>query len=208
MVCDMKIKTCKLEYMIKNIDIIPRKRLIFLFDKDSWYHFHKYEIEKLEEFKKIEPTIREKFKNIFTEINQICIDNHTYPIFEDPSNIEECLKIRKDLLCVYDGEEGLNKSFGVKSYYDYEPPEYKKTISYPAIFQEDKEDGCGWNVTVPDIFGGVTCGDSYEDAVEMAKDMIKLMLKEAPGQCFPPKSFEETKNNFPDELVVMIEVEL
>lgn len=225
----MKIKTCKLEYMIKNIDILPRKRLVFLFDKDSYYDFHEYEIEKLEEFKKREPVygdskdykvwsykcakrsdeeLRKKFEGIFTEINQICMDNHTYPIFEDPSNIEECLKIRKDLLRVYDGEEELNKFFGVERFFDYEPPRYKKTISYPAIFQEDKEDGCGWNVTVPDIFGGVTCGENYEDAVEMAKDMIKLMLKEAPGQCFPPKSFEETKNNFPDELVVMIEVEL
>ena len=42
----------------------------------------------------------------------------------------------------------------------------------------------------------------------MAKDMIKIMLTEAPGQCFPPKSLEETKKNFPNNLVVMIEVEI
>ena len=83
----------------------------------------------------------------------------------------------------------------------------RKVISYPAILQED-EDSSGWNVTVPDIFGGVTCGDDYESAIYMAKDMIKLMLLEAPGQCFPPKTLEETKNNFPDDLVVMVEVEL
>ena len=81
----------------------------------------------------------------------------------------------------------------------------KKTISYPAIF--DKEDDF-YNVIVPDIFGGVTCGEGYENAVYMAKDMIKIMLTEAPGQCFPPKSLEETKKNFPNKLVVMIEVEL
>ena len=81
----------------------------------------------------------------------------------------------------------------------------KKIISYPAIFE--KEDDC-YNVTVPDIFGGVTCGQGYEDAINMAKDMIKLMLNEAPGQCFPPKSLEETQRNFPDKLVIMIEVEV
>ena len=42
----------------------------------------------------------------------------------------------------------------------------------------------------------------------MAKDMIKLMLNEAPGQCFPPKSLEETQRNFPNKLIVMIEVEV
>ena len=81
------------------------------------------------------------------------------------------------------------------------------TISYPAIFSKEEEND-GYNVTVPDIFGGVTCGDNYLDAIKMAKDLIKLMLKEAPGQCFPPKTYEETKNNFPDEEVVMIEVNL
>ena len=225
----MKRKTCKLEYLIKNIDIIPKKRLIFLIDKDNWDQFHKSSIEKLEEFKKLQPVygdskdykvwsykcakrrdaqLRKEFEEIFTEINQICMDNHTYPIFEDPSNIEECLKTRKDLLYVYDDDKELNEFFGVKSFFDYEPPRYKKTISYPAIFQEDKEESGWWNVTVPDIFGGVTCGEDYDNAVEMAKDMIKLMLKEAPAQCSPPKSFEETKSNFPGEIVVMIEVEL
>ena len=218
------MKTCKLEYMIKNIDIIPRKKLIELFDKDSWFHFHKVYINKLEEFKKREPVVgdlndykvwsynyakgrdkeqRKDFEAIFTEINQICMDNKTYPIFSDPSNIEECLKKREELLFVYDDEEIVNKFFGVKSYDEYQPPKYRKPIYYPAIFEE--ENG-GWNVTVPDIFGGVTCGKDYDSAVEMAKDMIKLMLEEAPGQCFPPKTLEETKRNFPDKLVVMIKV--
>ena len=82
-----------------------------------------------------------------------------------------------------------------------------KRVSYPIIMEKDEESDA-WNVTVPDIFGGVTCGDSYDDAIEMAKDMIKLMLEEAPGQCFPPKTVEETQANFPDKEVVMIEVDL
>ena len=81
----------------------------------------------------------------------------------------------------------------------------KKTISYPAILEKENE---GYNVTVPDIFGGVTCGDSYEEAIMMAKDMIILMLKEAPKQCMPPKSLEETQKNFPNHIVVMIDVEI
>ena len=80
-----------------------------------------------------------------------------------------------------------------------------KIISYPAIFEKEGE---GYNVAVPDIFGGVTCGSSFEDALAMAKDMISLMLTEAPGQCFPPKSLEETQKNFPNLMVVMVDVEI
>lgn len=83
--------------------------------------------------------------------------------------------------------------------------ENKTVVSYPTIFEKDDE---YYNVTVPDIFGGVTCGKGYHDAVYMAKDMIKLMLKEAPGQCFPSKTLEETQRNFPDKLVIMVEVEV
>ena len=219
------MKVCKLEYMIKNIDLISRKELIALIDKDSLFHFHRVHIDDLEEFKQRKPVyceeneawsykcakrrdkeLRLKYKGIFERINDICINNHTYPIFKDPSNIEECLKLRENLLRIYD-EETLNDFFHVNTFYEYEPPKYIKIVSYPAIFNEDEETG-GWDVTVPDIFGGVTCGDSYLNAIEMAKDMIKLMIKEAPGQCFPPKSLEETKNNFPDKIVLMIEVDL
>ena len=69
-----------------------------------------------------------------------------------------------------------------------------------------EEETDGFNVTIPDIFGGVTCAENYESAIEMAKDLILLMLNEAPGQCFSPKSLEETKNNFPDKQIVMVEV--
>ena len=81
-----------------------------------------------------------------------------------------------------------------------------KFISYPAIMEKDEETD-GWNVIVPDIFGGVTCADDYDSAIKMAKDMIKLMLQEAPGQCFPPKTLEETQKNFPSKKVIMIEID-
>lgn len=79
--------------------------------------------------------------------------------------------------------------------------------SYPIIL-EPENDGDGVNVIVPDIFGGVTCGDDEEDAIFMAKDLIQLMLTEAPAQCNTPKSLEETKKNFPNKKVVLVEVEI
>ncbi len=216
--------TCKLEYMIKNLDLEAQKRLVFLFDKDSAFDFHPVYTKKIEEFKDLDSTcsseyeeimyqvfkeevdeLCEKYKKIFTEINRICIDNNTYPIFINPSNIEECLELRNDLLRV-DNEEKICKFFNFKSLRDYNPPLLREVYLYPAVFT--KEDTGGYSVTVPDIFGGVTCGDDYQDAFNMAKDMITLMLKESPGQCFKPKTLEETKKNFPNDIVVMIKIEL
>lgn len=79
---------------------------------------------------------------------------------------------------------------------------------YPVIFEKERNEESWINVTVPDIFGGVTCGNDENDAIFMAKDLIKTMLINAPAQCFPPKSLEETKNNFPNAKVVAIEVEI
>ena len=83
-----------------------------------------------------------------------------------------------------------------------------KTIKYPAIFEIDKEDKEFINVTIPDIFGAVTFGKGMDDAMYMAKDLLKLMIKEAPNQCMPPHTLEETKENFPDKTVLMVEIEI
>ena len=81
-------------------------------------------------------------------------------------------------------------------------------VSYPAIFREDKED-IGWiNVSFPDIWGGVTCGKGMDNAIYMAKDLLKLMLEDAPAQCEPPHSLKETRKNFPKENVQMVTVEV
>lgn len=78
--------------------------------------------------------------------------------------------------------------------------------TYIAIFEEAEEGG--YNVTFPDIFGGVTCGDSFEDAVYMAKDLLLIMLTSAKGQCFEPSSKEKMEKLFPDKKLVEIEVDI
>lgn len=78
---------------------------------------------------------------------------------------------------------------------------------YYAIFEKEK-DGSGINVTFPDIFGGVTCGDTFEEAFEMAKDLLITMLTSAKGQCFDPSSKKELRKKFPNMELVQIEVSI
>ena len=137
------MRRCKLEYMIKNIPLIPRKRLIYLFDVDSQFHFDEFYIRELENFKNMEAITeecaekilyeclkemdeerRKKYEQIFNEINEICITNKTYPIFNDSSNIEDCLKIRKEVLRMYE-EEKISIFFNDKTLRDYNPPIYE-----------------------------------------------------------------------------------
>ncbi len=77
---------------------------------------------------------------------------------------------------------------------------------YPVILEPDASGG--FCVTVPDIFGGVTCGEDEADAIFMAKDLIRLMLTEAPAQCNPPRTLEETQRSFKCKRVVAVEVEI
>lgn len=80
-----------------------------------------------------------------------------------------------------------------------------KKYVYCALFTETDE---GVAVSFPDIFCGVTCGDDFDDAVNMAKDLLKYMLKYAPGQCDEPCGKAEMEKTFPGEKVVEIEVEI
>ena len=45
---------CKLEYLIKGIDIKDRKRLIFLIDVDNYSDFHRVNTKAIEDFKNVE----------------------------------------------------------------------------------------------------------------------------------------------------------
>lgn len=47
-------------------------------------------------------------------------------------------------------------------------------LHYPAIFL--KEDDGRYTVLFPNIPEAVTCGQNYENAVEMAKECLKLCI--------------------------------
>lgn len=74
-----------------------------------------------------------------------------------------------------------------------------KKIYYPAVFHPEE---IGYSVTVPDIPGCFTQGDSLEEAVEMASDAIGLCLEE--GETFKA-SLPNDISCAPGEFVVLIE---
>lgn len=78
--------------------------------------------------------------------------------------------------------------------------------SFPAIFRVDNEDDRYINVVFPDIYGAVTFGENMEDAMRMAKDLLISMEDEL--KISIPTSLEETRNNFPEDIVEMVEVEI
>lgn len=51
----------------------------------------------------------------------------------------------------------------------------EKALDYIAIITPDIESG--YNVTFPDLPGCVTCGETYEEAIEMAKEVLDLWLE-------------------------------
>ena len=80
---------------------------------------------------------------------------------------------------------------------------------YPAVFiYNTDEPDMPYDVKFPDILGGMTCGTSFENALYMAKDLLKSMLMHAPLQCLPPSTYTEIKEQYPDHRIVMVEVEI
>ena len=59
---------------------------------------------------------------------------------------------------------------------------------YPAVFT--RESGGGYSVLFPDIESCYTCGDDMADALDMAEDVLCLMLydMEKDGKEIPPPS--------------------
>ena len=78
---------------------------------------------------------------------------------------------------------------------------------YPAIFKKS-DDGEFTEVDFPDIVCGVTCGTSYENAIFMAEDLLKLMILEVPNQVMKPSKIEDLITKYPNEKIVMIEVDI
>ena len=138
-------KTCKLEYYLRNILGEDTKEIIWLIDKDGERDFNIFYIKAITDFKKLKPPVSDdsfevfiyqdalydynqamsKFETIFRRINELFINNNVQPIFNDPTNVDECLDVRKDLLEEMSYERA-NKFFGVSYYGEYRPPVYKK----------------------------------------------------------------------------------
>ncbi|MFL0375979.1 type II toxin-antitoxin system HicB family antitoxin [Paenibacillus amylolyticus] len=58
-----------------------------------------------------------------------------------------------------------------------------RTYQYYAIFNFAED---GINVTFPDLPGCITCGDSVEEALLMAKEALELFLDGEPVENLPP----------------------
>lgn len=58
-----------------------------------------------------------------------------------------------------------------------------RTYKYYAIFNFAED---GINVSFPDLPGCLTCGDTLEEALLMAKDALGLYLKGEPVDKLPP----------------------
>ena len=75
--------------------------------------------------------------------------------------------------------------------------------AYPAIFKRS-DDGEFTEVDFPDIVCGVTCGTSYENAIFMAQDILKLMILEVPNQVMKPSKIEDLITKYPNEKIVIV----
>lgn len=71
----------------------------------------------------------------------------------------------------------------------------KKTLVYPAIFEKENNE---YNVTFPDVPEAITCGESIEQAVEMAQSALGLALYETNNFPEPsnPKQIKVDNNSF------------
>lgn len=80
-------------------------------------------------------------------------------------------------------------------------------IWYPAVFTPE-EDGSAYTVVVPDMeqinCGCVTCGDTMEEACQMALEAIGISLEETPEDQLPAPSRPETLHLEPGEFIVPI----
>ena len=84
----------------------------------------------------------------------------------------------------------------------------KYRYSFPIILRPDPEEEDIYNVEVLDMFPGVTFGKGIDDALYMAKDLIELMVSQAPGQTRIPMSKEQAEKEKPGEAIYMIDIEI
>ncbi len=71
-----------------------------------------------------------------------------------------------------------------------------KTFYVAALVPEKQTDGGGWSVYIPDVPNAITCGTDVPDAIEMAEDVLRMMLQDMAGESkkIPaPSSLEEVQ---------------
>lgn len=74
-----------------------------------------------------------------------------------------------------------------------------KNIYYPAIFHPEE---VGYSVSVPDLAGCFTQGDTLEEAVEMTQEAIGLMLEDLQS-CPQPSDLASLHTEEKDFIVVV-----
>lgn len=135
-------KSRKIYYIYRRLDVNDKKRVDFLLDYQGVGNFdscvHKFLLDPnttdrmvlsvvpgCGSNKKLLNNFILKYIDIFKEINNIFITNHSCPPFPHPEDVAESETIRFELAKLYQVDE-LNKYFGVSSFYDYMPPIYKE----------------------------------------------------------------------------------
>ncbi|WP_084277006.1 type II toxin-antitoxin system HicB family antitoxin [Anaerovibrio sp. RM50] len=72
---------------------------------------------------------------------------------------------------------------------------------YPAIFQPED---IGFSVSVPDLPGCFTQGDTLDEALEMAQEAIGIMLEDIPEKDYPTASNPAKLVTEGDQFVMMV----
>ena len=81
----------------------------------------------------------------------------------------------------------------------------KIKLSYNAIFMYDID---GINITFPDIPSAISCADSRNEAIEMAKDVLSLVLHGMKCDEVPNSSLREEIKVEEDSELVQIKIEM
>lgn len=69
----------------------------------------------------------------------------------------------------------------------------------------------GINISFPDLDGAFSCGSDMHEALYMSKDLLEgwLLLADGDGEEIPvPSSYQKIKSNYPNSLIVPVEVNL
>ena len=81
----------------------------------------------------------------------------------------------------------------------------KTKHKYPAIFTYAED---GISIEFPDLPGCITCADTEEEAIQMAKEVLKLWMQELEKNKdpYPPASKREKIKLSAKEKIIQIEI--